>query len=106
MILGVTNYTGHVNGKDMTQKEELEYLRDFKTKNRLSYPFVVSDSAANDRNYGVISIPMSFLIDRRGNTRFISAGANEKELDALDQMIRKLLDEPASKDEAAVVGQR
>jgi thiol-disulfide isomerase/thioredoxin len=96
VILGVTNYNGSADGKPLTPAEELVYLREFKKKNRLSYPFLISDSSQNDRNYGVASIPMSFLIDRQGNTRFISAGANEPELKALGEMIKKLLAEESA----------
>jgi hypothetical protein len=46
-------------------------------------------------NYGVFSIPMSFLIDRRGNVRFIAAGADDLEVEQLGKMIKKLLAEPA-----------
>ena len=93
VILGVTNYSGRVEGKVLTPAEELVYLREFKKTNRLSYPFVIADTSENDRNYGVASIPMSFLLDRRGNLRFISAGASELELKLLGQKIKKLLAE-------------
>jgi thiol-disulfide isomerase/thioredoxin len=96
IVLGVTNYNGSADGKPLTPAEELVYLREFKKRNRLSYPFVISDSSQNDRNYGVASIPMSFLIDRQGNTRFISAGANEAELKALGEMIKQLLAEESA----------
>ena len=49
----------------------------------MPYGFVVADSSVNDMNYGVFSIPMSFLIDRRGNVRFIAMGASEQETTAL-----------------------
>jgi thiol-disulfide isomerase/thioredoxin len=94
VILGVTNYYGHAEGKSLTPGEELVYLREFKVKNRLPYSFVVGDSSVNDRNYGVSSIPTSFLIDRRGHVRFISIGANEQEIAELGRMIKQLLDEP------------
>jgi len=95
VILGITNYYGQVDGKRLTKSEELDYLREFKKKNRLPYGFVVADSSVNDMNYGVFSIPMSFLIDRRGNVRFIAAGAGEGEISRMGKMIKKLLDEPA-----------
>lgn len=97
VILGLTTYYGHGDGKRLNPTEELAYLREFRTRNRLPYGFVVTESEVNDRNYGVSSIPMSFLIDRRGNLRFISIGANERELTALGQMIKKLIDEPSGK---------
>jgi thiol-disulfide isomerase/thioredoxin len=93
VILGITNYYGHAEGKTLTPGEELAYLRDFKSRIRLSYGFVVADSAVNDLNYGVASIPVSFLIDRRGNLRFISVGSSEPEIAALGRMIKKLVDE-------------
>ena len=58
------------------------------------YGFAIADSHANDLNYGVFSIPMSFLIDRRGVLRFISMGADDAEITALGKMIKKLMEEP------------
>jgi len=94
VIVGLTNYFGEANGKQLTRREELAYLRDFKKRNRLSYGFAIADSHANDLNYGVFSIPMSFLIDRRGVLRFISMGAGDVEITALGKMIKKLMEEP------------
>ena len=96
VILGLTDYSGRADGRTVTQEQELAYLRDFKKKNHLSYGFVVADSGTNDLNYGVFSIPMSFLIDRNGSVRFISIGANEAETQALGRMIKTLLDESAT----------
>jgi thiol-disulfide isomerase/thioredoxin len=93
VILGVTNYFGHVDGRKVTPAEELAYLRTFKKTNRLPYGFAVADSGVNDMNYGVFSIPMSFLIDREGKVRYISLGVNDQELAALDKRIQKLFDE-------------
>ena len=95
VILGVTNYYGQADGRSLTPVEELAYLRDFKKKNHLPYGFAVANSSANDLNYGVFSIPMSFLIDRRGHVRFISVGAGEAETTALGKMIKKLIEEEA-----------
>jgi thiol-disulfide isomerase/thioredoxin len=94
VILGLTNYSGDIDGRRATPGEELAYLRTFKKQNRLPYGFVVADSSANDLNYGVFSIPMSFLIDRRGNVRFIAMGAGEAEINALGKMIEKVMGEP------------
>jgi len=93
VILGLTRYYGHGNQKPMTPGEELVYLRDFKRRNRLPYGIVVDESLTNDYNYGVNSIPMSFLIDRQGVLRYISPGASEEEIDTLGKMIKRLLDE-------------
>jgi thiol-disulfide isomerase/thioredoxin len=94
VILGLTNYSGNINGVGATPGEELAYLRTFKKQNRLPYGFVVADSSVNDMNYGVFSIPMSFLIDRKGNVRFIALGAGEGEITALGKMIEKVMSEP------------
>jgi thiol-disulfide isomerase/thioredoxin len=93
VVLGLTRYFGHGNQKPMTPGEELAYLRDFKKRNKLPYGIVVDETLANDYNYGVNSIPMSFLIDREGRLRYISPGASDEEIEALGKMVKKLLDE-------------
>ena len=102
VILGLTNYFGSAEGRKVTQLEELAYLRKFKKQNRLPYGFVVADTNVNDMNYGVFSIPMSFLIDRRGNVRFIAFGATEAENLALGEMLEKVMNEGTDKRTAAV----
>jgi thiol-disulfide isomerase/thioredoxin len=94
VVLGLTNYFGTVEGRKVTTVQELAHLRNFKKTNGLTYGFVVSDSGLNDINYGVGSIPMSFLIDRQGNMRFIALGADEKEMAALEKMVQKVVEEP------------
>jgi thiol-disulfide isomerase/thioredoxin len=103
VILGVTKFFGHDDERRLTPGEELVYLREFKKRNRLPYGFLVADSNTNDFNYGVFSIPMSFLIDRRGMVRFIASGADPEEIATLGGMIKKLVDEPleAKSDTAA-----
>jgi thiol-disulfide isomerase/thioredoxin len=93
VILGVTRYFGHGNQRPMTPAQELVYLRDFKKRNGLPYGVLVEDGSVNDFNYGVNSIPMSFLIDRQGRLRYISPGASEEEIETLGTMIKKLVDE-------------
>lgn len=95
VILGLTNYYGQAQGRKLTPGEELAYLREFKKRNRLSYGFAIADSHVNEFNYGVFSIPMSFLIDRRGVVRYIAAGAGDEEIAELGRMIKKLMNEPA-----------
>lgn len=93
VILGVTKYYGHGNQQAMTPGEELVYLREFKKRNRLPYGIVVGDKDINEFNYGVNSIPMSFLIDRKGVLRYISPGASDEEIESLGIMIQKLVNE-------------
>lgn len=94
VILGLTDYYGYAEGKKLTPTEEFSYLRSFKKRNRLSYGFVVSNSQANNINYSVYSLPMSFLIDRSGSVRFIAVGADDPEIENLSKMVKKLLAEP------------
>ncbi|MDQ2937211.1 MAG: TlpA family protein disulfide reductase, partial [Acidobacteriota bacterium] len=101
VILGLTQYFGAADGRRVTHGEELAYLRAFKKQNRLPYGFVVADTGINDLNYGVFSIPMSFLIDRRGNVRFIAFGADEQEIAALEKMLRTVVDEAPGPDTQA-----
>jgi thiol-disulfide isomerase/thioredoxin len=96
VILGVTNFFGHAEGKQLTQPQEVAYLRDFKKRFHIPYGFAVADSGENDRNYAVSSIPTSFLIDRRGVVRLISIGSSDEEAAMLNKMIKKLIEEPAS----------
>jgi len=93
VILGVTKYYGHGDQKALTPDEELVYLREFRKRNRLPYGFVVSDGNTNEFNYGVFSIPISFLIDRKGVVRYISLGASEEEIELLGELIKKLVEE-------------
>ena len=93
VILGLTKYWGHGNQRAMTPGEELAYLREFKTRNRLPYGLLVDEKDENELNYGVNSIPMSFLIDRKGVLRYISPGASGEEIESLGKMIQKLVDE-------------
>jgi thiol-disulfide isomerase/thioredoxin len=102
VILGMTNYAGHAEGRRLNQTAELEYLRTFKKQNRLPYGVVVADSSINDMNYGVFSIPMSFLIDRRGNVRYIAMGATEAENAALGRMLEQVMKEDVPQEAATV----
>ena len=93
VILGVTKYYGQAEGRRMNEEQELAYLRDFRKRNSLPYGFAVTDSDRDEFNYGVFSIPTSFLIDRKGVVRYISLGADEEEVAVLGEMIKKLLEE-------------
>jgi hypothetical protein len=93
VILGVTKYYGRGGGKELKPAEEVAFLRDFRTRNKLSYGFIVSDADTNEFNYGVTSIPTSFLIDRKGMVRYISHGASEDEIALLGDLIKKLVEE-------------
>jgi thiol-disulfide isomerase/thioredoxin len=93
VILGVTNYFGEAEGREMTPAEELDYLRRFKKRFRLPYGFAIAETDENDINYGIASIPTTYLIDRRGHVRLISLGASEAEAQEIEAMIKRLLAE-------------
>ncbi len=93
VILGATKYYGHGDQKRLTPEEEIVYLRDFRKRNRLPYGFAVSGSNKNEFNYGVFSIPTSFLIDRKGVVRYISVGTSQDEIELLGELIKKLVEE-------------
>jgi thiol-disulfide isomerase/thioredoxin len=104
VIVGVTNFFGHAEGRELSPNAELKYLQEFKKKNHLPYGFAVADSKENDLNYGVFAIPTTFLIDRRGAVRFISVGSGNQDTAMLGMMIKRLLEEPPTGPDAAIVG--
>ena len=93
VILGVTKYYRRGAGEELTPDQELTFLRGFRELHKLPYGVLVTDGDVNEFNYGVFSIPTSFLIDRKGAVRYISFGASEDEIQRLGELIKKLLDE-------------
>src|SRR5256712_2072118 len=65
VIVGLTTFEGHAEGKPLTRAQELDYLRDFKKKFHLSYGFAIADAPENDRNSSVSSLPTPFSIHPR-----------------------------------------
>ena len=94
VVIGLTNFEGHAEGKQLTRAQELDYLRAFKKEFGVTYGFAIADDGQNDLNYAVSSIPTTFLIDRDGAVRFISIGSSDVEGTALHKMIKKLIEEP------------
>ncbi|HYY96380.1 MAG TPA: TlpA disulfide reductase family protein [Pyrinomonadaceae bacterium] len=95
VVIGLTEFEGEADGRRLTRPQEVEYLRQFKRRQNISYGFGVADDKENGRNYSVVSIPTAVLIDRRGRVRFLTISAGEDEAAVLQKMIQKLLDEPA-----------
>jgi thiol-disulfide isomerase/thioredoxin len=93
VILGITRYYGHGEGREMTPAEELGFIERFKKQYELPYGVAVTDNDDNHRNYGVTAIPTAVLIDRQGVIRLIttgSGGGNETEISAA---LEKLIEE-------------
>jgi len=95
VVIGLTNFEGQAEGKQLTRAQELDYLRGFKKKFGVTYGFAIGNEDQNDLNYAVSSIPTTFLLDRSGKVRFISIGSSDFEAAALQKMIKKLISEPA-----------
>jgi thiol-disulfide isomerase/thioredoxin len=95
VVLGLTEFEGEADGREMTRAEETAFLRRFKRTQSIGYGFAVEEGKENARAYGVHSIPTAVLIDRRGRVRFLTISASDFEADALAAMVKKLLDEPA-----------
>ncbi|HEX8852763.1 MAG TPA: TlpA disulfide reductase family protein [Pyrinomonadaceae bacterium] len=93
VVLGLTMLYGEAEGRDMEPAQELAFLRQFKRRQSVAYGFAVSDNANNATNFGVTSLPTAVLIDRRGKVRLITVSASDIENDALDEMVKKLVEE-------------
>ncbi len=72
---------------------------EFAQHHKLNYRLAVMPDDEASRAYGVTGIPQGVLIDQTGTVRLIQVGSSEASAEALDAMIRKLLDvdPPATK---------
>ncbi|MCA1630923.1 MAG: TlpA family protein disulfide reductase [Acidobacteria bacterium] len=95
-IIAFTQYRDEiVDGRPVRTKREHDALRNFRRANRLPFGVAAAESLATAARYNVTSIPAAVLIDRRGVVRYLNVGSNDEDLKELEQMIVKLLDEPA-----------
>jgi thiol-disulfide isomerase/thioredoxin len=94
-IIAFTQYTAVENGRPARTKREQETLANFRRARRLPFGFAVADTAATAERYNVVTIPTAALIDRRGRVRYLNVGASDDDLKEIEQMIERLLDEPA-----------
>ncbi|HEX8127967.1 MAG TPA: TlpA disulfide reductase family protein [Pyrinomonadaceae bacterium] len=92
-VVALTEYRNTVNGRRVRTPQEVGELRSFKRAARLPFGFAVADSTATADAYGVTTIPVAVLIDRRGVVRFLNVGAHDTDIEELHQMIVRLLDE-------------
>jgi thiol-disulfide isomerase/thioredoxin len=95
-IIAFTQYRDETaDGHAVKTKEELDAIREFRRANRLPFGVAAAESVTTAARYNVTSIPAAVLIDRRGVVRYLNVGSNDDDLKELEQMIVKLLDEPA-----------
>jgi thiol-disulfide isomerase/thioredoxin len=92
-ILGITRYYGRSNGLPADQAAELDYLKQFRTKEKLIYDLIVGSDQSMQFAYAATSLPTTILIDRKGIIRYIESGTSPERLEQIRQMIIKLLAE-------------
>jgi thiol-disulfide isomerase/thioredoxin len=92
-VVGLTEFYGESGGKTLTREAELSEIAAYKKRLRLAYTFGVAETDANNLRYGVRALPTAILIDRRGVVRYINVGATDANDDALEGVIKRLLDE-------------
>jgi thiol-disulfide isomerase/thioredoxin len=97
-VIAFTQYRDEtVNGRTVKTKQEFDNLRGFRQAHRLPFGIAAAETLTTAAHYNVTSIPAAVLIDRRGVVRYLSVGSNDDDLKEIEQMIVKLLDEPAGK---------
>ena len=72
--------------------DDSEPVTSFLAKRKLNYPVVMGDEHLGLSYGGVLGLPVTFLIDRRGIIRARYQGATN--LAAMETAIRKLLERP------------
>lgn len=92
-IIGITQLYGNADGKQLSELQEIEYLKEFRDKYKLPYGFAVSKRNEDSAKYDVSAYPTTVLLDRKGIVRYIGIGAGLEESENLEDMIKKLLKE-------------
>lgn len=106
-ILGVTSYYERYGfdknaGKLISAKEKLtkdqenDMLKDFLSHHKLEHRIITLDKETRTKVYGdykVRGIPTAVVIDRKGDVRLVKVGSGKANADAIEEMIKKLLDE-------------
>jgi thiol-disulfide isomerase/thioredoxin len=85
VILGVTRFYGTADGAQADEPAEIEFLKRFRTEQKLPYDFVVGSGVDNQIAYGALSLPTTILIDRRGIIRLAETGTGKEE-----ELLRKI----------------
>ena len=107
VIIGVTTYyeklgfdkeKGKLTRLDekLTAEQEQAMLKDFAEHHKLEHLLQTmpqDDIKAVYDNYKVRGIPHAVLIDRKGNVQLVKVGSGEANAKALEETIKKLIDE-------------
>ena len=93
VVIGLTRYYGEGEGRQMEPAEELSFVRQYKKKFGVNYPFAVGDGDENSLNYGAYSLPTAALIDRAGRLRHFVVGYYDGSDDEMADAVKKLIEE-------------
>jgi thiol-disulfide isomerase/thioredoxin len=80
----------------VTKEQEQDLLKDFAEYHKLEHRLMavpLSDWRKVGGDYNVRSIPHAVLIDRKGTVRMVKVGSGEDNAKAIEEMIKKLIDE-------------
>jgi len=89
-VIAFTQY-----GSELKPERQRSELRQLRRAWQLPFGFAIADTDETARRYRVSTIPAAILIDRRGVVRYLSVGAKDTDIEELEQMLAKLIDEPA-----------
>lgn len=71
--------------------EKAPVIKEFMEEYNLSFPVLLDKDNSVAMNYGVRSIPTTYLIDRDGNILGMAVGAREWDSNALRELFREIL---------------
>lgn len=93
VILGLSRYEGRIDGRQLNNEAEIEYLKGFKKTENLVYDLLVASDPTNQITYSAMALPTTVLIDRKGIIRYIETGTSKTRMAELQEVIVKLLAE-------------
>ena len=74
---------------DGNKEEAMEFL----SKLQLTFPILKESSGKSQRDYELLAMPTSFLVDQKGLIRIAHVGFNPNYIDLLEKEILKLINE-------------
>lgn len=90
-IVGVTNFYGYFGAKtNLAQADEKAEVAKLRENRSVRYGFLFTDKAS-EKAYGIVGLPATVVIDRKGIVRFAREGSVSAE--ELERLIEKLLAE-------------
>jgi len=92
-IIGVTRYYGKASGMPADEVSELNFLKQFRTRERLPYDFAVATGQAVQLQYAATALPTAVILDRKGVIRYIETGSSTARIAQMHEVVKKLLAE-------------